>query len=152
VRFLRECVAALRERPHLNAVVVDPAGAVTDPPPQVAVRRLVPQLAVLDRAAAVICHAGHNTVCESLARGVPLVVAPIRDDQPIVAEQVVRAGAGVRLRFTHARARQIGPALDRLLADPGYASAARAVASSFRAAGGVAAAAGHVAALATVGT
>ena len=43
-----------------------------------------------------VTHGGHNTVCEALAHGLPLVVAPIRDDQPTVAAQVVQAGAGVR--------------------------------------------------------
>lgn len=48
---------------------------------------------LLPHAAAVRCHAGHNTVCEALARGVPLVLAPIEDDRPIVAQQVEWAGA-----------------------------------------------------------
>jgi UDP:flavonoid glycosyltransferase YjiC (YdhE family) len=48
---------------------------------------------------AVVCHGGHNTVCEAVAHGVPLVVTPIRDDQPIIARQVADAGAGIRLHF-----------------------------------------------------
>lgn len=139
--FLRECAAAVADRPWLRAVLVDPAGVVPDPAPNLIVRCSVRQLAVLDRAAAVICHAGHNTVCEALARGVPLVVAPIRDDQPVVADQVVRAGAGVRVRFAHARAQHIGAAVDTVLGEPSYANAARAIADSFRTAGGAAAAA-----------
>ncbi|MEV6184251.1 nucleotide disphospho-sugar-binding domain-containing protein, partial [Streptomyces sp. NPDC052015] len=86
---------------------------------------------------AVVCHAGHNTVCEALWHGVPLVVAPIRDDQPIVAAQVVDAGAGVRLRFGRADAARIGAAVEAVL-DPaqGHRKAAEAVGESFRAAGG----------------
>jgi hypothetical protein len=61
---------------------------------------------------AVVCHAGHNTVCEALACAVPLVLAPVRDDQPLIAEQVAVAGAGLRLRFTYANAEHIGRALD----------------------------------------
>lgn len=38
-------------------------------------------------------------MCEALWHAVPLVVAPIRDDQPVVAGQVTDAGAGVRVRF-----------------------------------------------------
>ncbi|MFC7614712.1 glycosyltransferase [Actinokineospora soli] len=96
---------------------------------------------MLDRAAAVVCHAGHNTVCESLARGVPLVVAPIRDDQPVIAEQVVTAGAGVRLRFAHATARHVGAALDTVLTGPAHRAAAHRVRDSFTRAGGAPAAA-----------
>ncbi|MFC5289410.1 glycosyltransferase [Actinokineospora guangxiensis] len=137
-RFLAECADALAERPHLQGVLVDPTGSVAAPHVISAPR--LPQPALLERAAAVICHGGHNTVCEALARGLPLVVAPIRDDQPVIAQQVVAAGAGVRLRFAHATARHIGRALDTVLTDPGYAASARAVRDSFTAAGGAAAA------------
>jgi MGT family glycosyltransferase len=141
-RFLAECVAALRARSdRLQAVVVDPGGALPDGSPDVLVRRRVPQLALLEKAAAVICHAGHNTVCEALHHGVPLVVAPIRDDQPIVADQVVRAGAGVRLRYSRATAAHIGAALDTVLDEPAFRQGAALISDSFRAAGGSAAAA-----------
>ncbi|WP_034274834.1 glycosyltransferase [Haloechinothrix halophila] len=147
-RFLHECVAALAERPWLRAVVADQGGVIADAPENVVVRESVPQLAVLDHADAVLCHAGHNTVCESLARGVPLVVAPIRDDQPIVAEQVVRSGAGLRLRFARATSSHIGAAIDTVLSEDTYRVAARRIARSFRAAGGAVAAADHLVALA----
>jgi UDP:flavonoid glycosyltransferase YjiC (YdhE family) len=148
VRFRTAALAALAVRPGVRGVIVDPAGALPRPPPNVLVRPRVPQLALLPYLAAVVCHAGHNTVCEALAYGLPLVLAPIRDDQPIVAEQVVTAGAGVRLRFSRATAEQIGTALDTVLADPGYAAAAQRVRESFEAAGGAAAAAGQLATLA----
>ena len=45
------------------------------------------------RGSAVVRHGGHNTVCEALAHGLPLVVALIRDDQPAIAAQVEAAGA-----------------------------------------------------------
>lgn len=43
---------------------------------------------VVKRAAAVITHAGLNTVLESLAAGVPLVTLPLGNDQPGVAARV----------------------------------------------------------------
>lgn len=101
-------------------------------------------MAVLRKAAAVVCHGGHNTVCEALANGVPLVVAPIRDDQPIVAEQVRRAGAGVRLRFPLATADHIGTAIDTVLDTPKYRLAAEDIRRSFEAAGGARKAADHL--------
>lgn len=140
-RFLDACRAAMHQRPGLAAVLVDPLGGDRPPGGNVLTRARVPQLELLPHLRAVICHAGHNTVCESLWHGVPLVVAPIRDDQPIVAQQVTGAGAGVRLRFARAGADQIGAALDRVLADPAYARDARRIGASFRAAGGAGAAA-----------
>ncbi|GAA3524956.1 glycosyltransferase [Amycolatopsis ultiminotia] len=138
--FLAECATALRERAgRVQAVIADPAGTLEAP--GALVRRSLPQLALLARASAVVCHGGHNTVCEALYHGLPLVVAPIRDDQPVIAEQVVTAGAGVRLRFARARASHIGAAVDQVLDDPQYRTAARRVADSFRTAGGAPAAA-----------
>ncbi|MEU3243425.1 glycosyltransferase [Streptomyces sp. NPDC006875] len=126
-----------------------PAGAGGGLPGHLLVRPHVPQLALLERVDAVVCHAGHNTVCEALWHGVPLVVAPIRDDQPIVAGQVVAAGAGVRLRFGRADAARIGAAVEAVL-DPagGHRKAAEAVGESFRAAGGGESAADHLVSLA----
>jgi UDP:flavonoid glycosyltransferase YjiC (YdhE family) len=123
-----------------RAVVVAPAGIVGEVPAGVLVRPHIPQLALLDHVAAVVCHAGHNTVCESLSRARPLVVAPIRDDQPIVAEQVVRCGAGVRVRFGRAGAGELGGAVGAVLHEPSYREAARRVQASFLAAGGAVAA------------
>ncbi|MGX5187303.1 glycosyltransferase [Streptomyces avermitilis] len=138
-RFLNAAAEALGGMAdRVRAVLVDPGGVVEHPVAEsVLVRRYVPQLALLERLDAVVCHAGHNTVCEALWHGVPLVVAPIRDDQPIVAAQVVDAGAGVRLRFGRADAARIGAAVEAVL-DPaqGHRKAAEAVGESFRAAGG----------------
>ncbi|HEX4226278.1 MAG TPA: nucleotide disphospho-sugar-binding domain-containing protein [Pseudonocardiaceae bacterium] len=139
-RFLTACAEAVAGRP-INAVVLDPAGVLGPQPRNVLVADRVRQLSVLPRVDAVVCHGGHNTVCEALWHGVPLVVAPIRDDQPIVADQVVAAGAGIRLRFTRAGAEQIGAAIDSVLGDASLRNAARAVGESFRQAGGASAAA-----------
>ncbi|MFJ2195993.1 glycosyltransferase [Streptomyces violaceusniger] len=151
-RFLTECREAVRARAgRFQTVIVDPEGVLTPDGPDdedVLVRRYVPQLPLLERVSSVVCHAGHNTVCETLWHGVPLVVAPIRDDQPVVAAQVVDAGAGVRVRFGRARAVGLGEALDTVLYEPGYRIAAERVGASFRAAGGAVAAAGHLEALA----
>jgi UDP:flavonoid glycosyltransferase YjiC (YdhE family) len=87
-------------------------------------------------------------VCESLSRGIPLVVAPIRDDQPIVADQVVTAGAGVRIRFGRARGRDVRAAVEEVLSVASYREGARRVQASFAAAGGARAAADRLEALA----
>jgi MGT family glycosyltransferase len=105
------------------------------------VRPFVPQLELIARASAVVSHAGHNTVCEALAHGVPLVVAPIRDDQPIIAQQVADAGAGVRVRYGRVGVAELRSAIEAVIGDPSYREAAERVAASFRSAGGAAAAA-----------
>ena len=97
----------------------------------------IPQLAVLGKVSAVMCHGGHNTVIESLARGLPLVIAPITDDQPVIADQVVRAGAGVRINFRRAKATTIFESVNRVLSDKRFAEGADRIKDSLAGAGGV---------------
>lgn len=134
-----EAVAPLSDQ--LQVVLVASPDAVPDPPEHVLVRAFVPQLELLAQTEAVICHAGHNTVSEALAHGVPLVVAPIRDDQPVVAQQVVDAGAGIRVRYGRVGPLELRRALTDVLDDPAYRTAAEQVGASFEAAGGAVAAA-----------
>ncbi|WP_031146824.1 glycosyltransferase [Streptomyces erythrochromogenes] len=133
--------AAERLSEEVQLVLVAPAAVVGEVPDHALLQESVPQLELLAHLDAVVCHAGHNTVCETLAHGLPLVVAPIRDDQPIVARQVVEAGAGVRVRFGRTRAEELRDALTAVLDDPGHRRAARRIQASFAAAGGAAAAA-----------
>ena len=136
-RFLTQALEAVSGLPVRAVVVSEPRPA----PPNVLVLPSVPQLALMPHLDAVVTHGGHNTVCEALAHGLPLVVAPIRDDQPTVAAQVVEAGAGVRLTYSRARAADIRSALESVLDEPEYAAAAERVRASFSAAGGATAAA-----------
>jgi zeaxanthin glucosyltransferase len=136
---------------RLQAIVVAPPEAVPEPPPHVLVTPRVPMLQLLPRLDAVLTHGGQNTVCETLAHGVPLVLAPIKHDQPIIANQVVQAGAGIRVRFHRVRPEQLRETLLAVLEDPAYREAAARVGDSFAAAGGAPAAAGRLAALAERG-
>jgi MGT family glycosyltransferase len=149
-RFLSAAVAAAaRLADRLQAIVVAPDGMLDVTAPSVLVRPSVPQLELLPQLDAVVCHAGHNTVCETLAHGIPLVVAPIRDDQPIVAQQVVDAGAGVRLKYGRVNSDEIVDALVAVLETASYRQAARRIQASFRAAGGASAAADRLESLAS---
>ena len=141
-RFLTECVTALQARPDLQVVVADPDLSVADASPDLIVRPRVPLLPLLEKASAVVCHAGHNTVCETLHHGVPLVVAPIRNDQPIVAKQVTRAGVGMEVPFFRATATHIGAAIDKVLDDPAIRTRATEIQQTLHAAGGAPVAAG----------
>ncbi|MFF8268124.1 glycosyltransferase [Streptomyces sp. NPDC016562] len=141
-RFYRAVLgAAERLAQDVQLVLAAPSALVGPVPGHVLLQERVPQLDLLPHLDAVVCHGGHNTVCEALAYGLPLVVAPIRDDQPIVAQQVTRAGAGVRVRFARTGAEELRDALTAVLDDPGPRRAARRIQASFAAAGGAAAAA-----------
>lgn len=138
--FYAATLEAFRTFPG-QVVLVAPEGVVTHVPDHIIVRSRVPQVALLEHVDAVICHAGHNTVCEALACGLPLVVAPIRHDQPLVAQQVARAGAGLRVRFGRVTAPQLRASTERVLSEPDFRAAASGIARGFRAAGGARAAA-----------
>jgi UDP:flavonoid glycosyltransferase YjiC (YdhE family) len=143
-RFFQVVIEALAGLDgQLQAVVAapPPGGEV---PPHLLFAGHVPQLALLPHLSAVVSHGGHNTVCEALAHGLPLVVTPIRDDQPLIAQQVADAGAGIRLRFGRLRPAELRDAIGAVLGDPAYRSAAQRVRDSFAAAGGAAAAADHL--------
>jgi MGT family glycosyltransferase len=142
-RFFRVAVDALADlESELQVVMVGPPAGGT--PPHILFAEHVPQLALLGHMAAVVSHGGHNTVCESLAHGLPLVVTPIRDDQPIIAQQVADAGAGIRLRFGRLRAAELRAAVLAVLDDPCYREGACRIRDSFAAAGGATAAADHL--------
>ena len=84
-----------------------------------------PQLQLLKRAAAVITHAGLNTVLESLAEGVPLVALPLGNDQPGVAARVAAKGAGIVIPRRKITAERLRTAVRSVLEDTHYRSAAR---------------------------
>jgi MGT family glycosyltransferase len=145
-RFYGVVIDALAEQPY-QVVLVAPPELVPRVPANFITQRYVPQLALLSRMDAVACHGGHNTTVEALAHGLPLVIAPIKDDQPIVADQVVAAGAGVRIKFGRVQAPELRDAVSRVLTDPGLRAGAMRVRDSFASAGGPDAAAGHLEAL-----
>ena len=134
----------------VQAIIAGPPELVPDPPGNVLLVPTVPMLALLPRLDAVISHGGMNTVSETLAHGLPLVIAPIRHDQPVVASQVARAGAGIRVPFSRVRPAQLREALVTILDDPSYRHAAERIRDSFAAAGGAPAAAARLECLAQV--
>jgi MGT family glycosyltransferase len=84
-----------------------------------------PQLDLVKRAAAVITHAGLNTVLESLAEGVPLVCIPLGNDQPGVAARVAARGAGVVIPRRSLSVKRLRSAVNAVLEVDSYRHTAR---------------------------
>src|SRR3954451_9118980 len=124
--MLRRAAAALGQLPVRGLVTTGRAVAPADvpAPPNVRVVRAAPHRAVLTDAAAVITHAGHGSVLKALAAGVPLVCMPMGRDQRDNSVRVLRLGAGVRVP-KQASPDRIAAAVSRVLAESGYAQAAR---------------------------
>jgi len=139
--FYQRVLAALGGRTDLQVIVVADPETLPEPPANVLVRARVPMLRLMPRLSAVISHGGLNTVSEALSFGVPLVLAPIRHDQPLNAGMVCAAGAGLRVNFVRASPEQLRAAVLTVLTDARYRTAAEVLAADFRAAGGCRAAA-----------
>jgi UDP:flavonoid glycosyltransferase YjiC (YdhE family) len=82
----------------------------------------------MPHAAAMVCHGGFGTVRAGIGAGVPMVVLPLFADQPYNGARVAALGAGVVVDAPDA----IGGAVARLLDEPGFESAAAAVADDVR--------------------
>ncbi len=132
----------------VQAVFNAPDYVVPDPPSNVLVAPKVPVLELMSSLDGVVCHGGMGTVGEALMHGVPLVVAPIRYDQPIIANGVASAGAGIRVSFGRATLEQLRAAITAVLDDTSYRGSAKRVGDEFTAAGGAGAAARQLAQLA----
>lgn len=116
----------------LQVVLVAPDDIRQRAPANFIVRPSVPQITLLAHMDGVLCHAGHNTVCEALSFGLPLIVAPIRDDQPIVARQVIDAGAGLYLRYGKFGVDSARAAVRELFRQPTYRDSALRLRESFK--------------------
>ena len=102
----------------LQVIAAAPVKYFSHAPSHWIIQNRVPQLQVLAHIDAVFCHGGHNTTVEALAYGKPLLIAPIRDDQPVVAEQVKAVGAGLRTHFTRSKPTQIRQKVEKILNCP----------------------------------
>ena len=120
----------------IHVVVVSDPALFEEWPANFTVQKQIPQVELLPYLDAVVCHAGHNTVCESLMHGLPLVVIPIAYDQSHVAGRVFRVGAGERLNFNRFKAKHLLEATNTILKNTSYQEAATKIKQSFIDAGG----------------
>lgn len=140
---LSEALGDESDSPTLQVICVAPL-ELGPFPKNFIVRPRVPQLELLSKVDAVICHGGHNTTTEAFSNGLPLIVCPIKDDQPVIAQQVADSGAGLRLSFTRPRADQLKDSVARVLKEPSFREAAEKIRASFHDAGGPSRAADHL--------
>ncbi len=107
----------------------------------------LPQARILERASAVVNHGGYNTVSAALGAGVPLFLLPMGADQPYNTERCITAGAALGViqdrppgpptagppPFTPPDAAVIRDGTLRLLGEPAFRTAARAIAAEIAA-------------------
>ena len=128
---------------HLEAQLVIALGGGSTPealpplPGDPLVVGFAPQLALLQRAALTITHAGLNTVLESLRCGVPMVAIPIANDQPGVAARVAWSGCGVVVPLKRASVPRLRAAIERVWSDSAYRAHAQRLQQAIATSGGV---------------
>ncbi|SDM51136.1 glycosyltransferase, MGT family [Fictibacillus solisalsi] len=105
-------------------------------PQNFTVENYVPQTEVLKEADLFITHGGMNSANEGLYYGVPLLVIPQSADQPMVAQQVVKSGAGKKLLMEHLTVPQLRETADAILKQPSFRQQVKKISASFQKAGG----------------
>ncbi len=106
----------------------------------------LPQTRILERASAVVSHGGYNTVVAALGAGLPLFLLPMGADQPFTTERCITAGAALGViqpqpgpptaappPFTPPDPAVIRDGTRRILEEPAFREAARAIASEIAA-------------------
>lgn len=88
-----------------------------------------PHNAVMREASLVVTHGGHGTVMRALKHHRPMLVIPHGRDQDENAVRIVEHGAGLRLTTTSGK-EEIRGALQRLLNEPSFTTAARRLGSA----------------------
>lgn len=152
--FYRECFAALGDEDLQVVLAVGENVRMEElrrVPENFIVERRVPQLAVLERAAAFVTHGGVNSVMESLQRGVPLVVVPQMSEQEMNGRRVEEIGAGIYLTKESVTAESLRGAVLRVLREEGFREGVEKARASFAEAGGEKRAADAVMAFARAG-
>ncbi len=137
--FYRDCYAAFADRPYHVVMAIGTSvdeRTLGTPPPNFTVRRYVPQLEVLERAALFITHGGMNSVSEALLEGVPVLVVPQIGDQFFVAQQVAALNVGRSLAMAQVSPARLRELAAQILGDRQFAPAAQRIGASLRAAGG----------------
>ncbi|HEV2345538.1 MAG TPA: nucleotide disphospho-sugar-binding domain-containing protein [Actinocrinis sp.] len=109
----------------------------TDFPGQPVIVDYAPQLELLKRASLVIGHGGANTVLESMAYGVPMVLLPVSYDQPGVAARAKRVGVAEFIPVHKANTRRLRTTIDTVLTNPSYRQNAQTYQNEIRGADAV---------------
>jgi MGT family glycosyltransferase len=136
--FFNECFKALGESGYRVLVstgaAVDP-GSLGEAPPNFTLAPSVPQMRVLGSAAVFVSHGGMNSLNEALYHGVPMVLVPRALDQFINSRRIAELGAGIYVKRPNAA--NLRRAVDLVMNEPEYRSAARRLSGEIRAEAGI---------------
>ena len=107
-------------------------GDLPELPPNVHLAGFVPHGALIERASAVLCHAGNGIVTRAACAGVPLLLFPDGRDRFEVARGAVAAGIAISVEREQLDAEGARIAIRALLRKPAYRLRARELAGAAR--------------------
>ena len=139
IDFYKLCFEAFRNSDYTVMMSIGEKTPITDLgeiPDNFIVKNYVSQTEVLKYTKLFITHGGMNSVHEGLYYGVPLIVIPQSADQPVIAGQVDRIGAGIQLQMQSLTANELREAADHVLNQPSIQKAVTRMQESLRNAGG----------------
>jgi MGT family glycosyltransferase len=105
-------------------------------PENVYVYPKVPQVDVLEHSSVFITHGGMNSVNEGIHSKVPMVVGPIVNDQPIIADQIETLNIGKRMNLMKAKPEKIKQVTFSVLEDRSIKEAIEQVGQEMKDLGG----------------
>ncbi|MBN2485675.1 MAG: hypothetical protein JXB34_06850 [Bacteroidales bacterium] len=114
--FFRLAADEFADTPYTIVVTTEPE-ILENWPANFIVQKRIPYSGVLKHIDVIITHGGANTVCESIANGIPLIVIPMAYDQYYVGDQVEINKIGVRLRYKRLKPGILLKACNTLLAE-----------------------------------
>ncbi len=130
------CIKALGNTDYQVIISLgDNSVEIEDIPKNIEIYKSVDQMAVLSIADVFLTHCGMNSVSEALYYEVPLVMLPQTPEQGAVAKRAEELNAGVFLKNTGENA--IISAIETILSNAEYKSAAKKISESFKRCGGV---------------
>lgn len=135
--FYKSCVEALADGKYQAIISLGKRyepGTLGAVPSHIHILKYLPQLEVLKRAALFVSHGGMNSTTESLVNGVPLLLAPLRADQPYISRRLEELGAGRRILERDAAG--IRKAIDAAMGDPALRERSRELGRALLEAGG----------------
>ncbi len=150
VPLFRLIADALANQPYDVVIALGhgvPRAALGEVAGNIRIGGYLPQARILERASVVVTHGGYNTVSAALGAGLPLFLLPMGADQPYNTERCITAGAALGViqpqppgpptaappPFTPPNAAVIRDGTRRLLEEPAFREAARAIAAEIAA-------------------
>ena len=138
--LIRPTIDAFADREPLVVVATGgaPVANLGALPGNVRAAEFLPYEELLPRTSVMITNGGYGGSQFALRHGVPLVVAPGKEDKIEVAARIAWSGVGVNLRTQRPSPAQLRRGVERVLAEPSYRQAARRIGDEIAASPGAA--------------